>query len=160
MQRSCADMNSPHKQKCWTNSGGPLINSQYSEVSPLLFWGKHNRLRERGWGVPILTRGQTLWYSRYILCATGLHYIAINKYVHTKFLSVLEIKFFSFFYWMFVCSCLQVQWNKNSILLSLLLDPPVPQVIYKAIIAITLSPFLVFLLNTCLTVVRGFTNIS
>ncbi len=26
--------------------------------------GKHTRLRERGWGVPIPTRGQTLWYSR------------------------------------------------------------------------------------------------
>ncbi len=28
--------------------------------------GGHTRLRERGWGVPIRTRGQTLWYSRYI----------------------------------------------------------------------------------------------
>ncbi len=27
MQRSCADMNSPYKRKCWTNSGGPLVNS-------------------------------------------------------------------------------------------------------------------------------------
>jgi hypothetical protein len=28
--------------------------------------GKHTRLRERGGGVPILKRGQTLWYSRYM----------------------------------------------------------------------------------------------
>jgi len=27
VQRSCADMNSPYKRKCWTNSGGPLVNS-------------------------------------------------------------------------------------------------------------------------------------
>ncbi len=31
MQRSCADMNSPYKRKCWANSGGPLVNS--------LLWG-------------------------------------------------------------------------------------------------------------------------
>ncbi len=30
MQRHCADVNSPYKRKCWTNSGGPLTNS-YSE---------------------------------------------------------------------------------------------------------------------------------
>ncbi len=28
--------------------------------------GGHTHLRERGRGVPIRTRGQTLWYSRYI----------------------------------------------------------------------------------------------
>jgi hypothetical protein len=27
MQRHCADVNSPYKRKCWTNSGGPLTNS-------------------------------------------------------------------------------------------------------------------------------------
>ncbi len=27
MQRSCADVNSLCKRKCWTNSGGPLVNS-------------------------------------------------------------------------------------------------------------------------------------
>jgi hypothetical protein len=32
---------------------------------PLWLQGGHTRLRERG-GVPIRTRGQTLWYSRYI----------------------------------------------------------------------------------------------
>ncbi len=31
MQRHCADVNSPYKRKCWTNSGGPLTNS--------LLWG-------------------------------------------------------------------------------------------------------------------------
>jgi hypothetical protein len=33
--------------------------------------GRHTRLRKRGWGVPIQTRGQTLWYSigKYVLCA-------------------------------------------------------------------------------------------
>ncbi len=39
-----------------------------ASVSPSPFgcgWGEHTRLRERGWGVPVRTRGQTLWYSRY-----------------------------------------------------------------------------------------------
>ncbi len=31
MQCSCADVNSLYKRKCWTNSGGPLVNS--------LLWG-------------------------------------------------------------------------------------------------------------------------
>jgi hypothetical protein len=34
---------------------------------PLFGWGGgHTRLRERGWGVPIPTRGHTLWYSVFI----------------------------------------------------------------------------------------------
>jgi hypothetical protein len=37
-----------------------------ASVSPLRFRGGHTRLRESGWGVPIRTRGQTLWYSRYV----------------------------------------------------------------------------------------------
>ncbi len=32
---------------------------------PFSFRGGHTRLPERGWGVPIPTMGQTLWYSRY-----------------------------------------------------------------------------------------------
>ncbi len=52
---------------------GPLIPSPASECVPLPLWfrGGHTRLREKGWGVPIRTRGQTLWYSRffvYVLC--------------------------------------------------------------------------------------------
>jgi hypothetical protein len=31
MQRSCADVNSPYKRKCWTN-GGPLFNSLLWEL--------------------------------------------------------------------------------------------------------------------------------
>jgi hypothetical protein len=31
MQRSCADVSPPYKRKCWTNSGGPVVNS--------LLWG-------------------------------------------------------------------------------------------------------------------------
>ncbi len=31
----------------------------------------HTRLRVRGWGVPIPTRGQTLWYSWYIFTLLG-----------------------------------------------------------------------------------------
>ncbi len=27
MQHPCADVSSPYKRKCWTNSGGPLVNS-------------------------------------------------------------------------------------------------------------------------------------
>ncbi len=34
-QRSCADVNSPYKGKCWTNSGNPLVNS--------LLWGEECR---------------------------------------------------------------------------------------------------------------------
>ena len=39
--------------------------------SPLLWFGGGgihitHSLGERGWGVPIQTRGQTLWYSRYL----------------------------------------------------------------------------------------------
>ncbi len=47
MQRSCTDVNSPYKRKCWTNSGGPLVKwvicgralsrTGYS-VLPCLFW--------------------------------------------------------------------------------------------------------------------------
>ncbi len=33
MQRHCADVSSPYKRKCWTNSGGPLTNS--------LLWDKY-----------------------------------------------------------------------------------------------------------------------
>ncbi len=36
MQRSCSVVNSPYKRKCWTNSGGPLVNS--------LLWGPHKQL--------------------------------------------------------------------------------------------------------------------
>jgi hypothetical protein len=32
MQRCCADVISPYKPKCWTNSGGPLVNS--------VLWGR------------------------------------------------------------------------------------------------------------------------
>jgi hypothetical protein len=32
MQRSCADVNYPYKRKCWTYSGGPLVNS--------VLWGR------------------------------------------------------------------------------------------------------------------------
>jgi hypothetical protein len=34
--------------------------------SPLVQGRGHSRLRERGWAVPIPTRGHTLWYSSYI----------------------------------------------------------------------------------------------
>jgi hypothetical protein len=33
---------------------------------PLLVPGGQTRLQESAWGAPIRTRGQTLWYSRYI----------------------------------------------------------------------------------------------
>jgi hypothetical protein len=35
MQCSCADVNSPYKRKCWTNSGGPLINSLLWDPHPI-----------------------------------------------------------------------------------------------------------------------------
>ncbi len=34
MQRSCADVNSSYKRKCWTNSGGPLVNSLLWDPDP------------------------------------------------------------------------------------------------------------------------------
>jgi hypothetical protein len=41
----------------------PLIRRR---VTPTLVPGGHTRLRKWGWaGIPIWTRGQTLWYSRY-----------------------------------------------------------------------------------------------
>ncbi len=50
----------------------PLTRNRVYPPPPLVPGG-HIRLRVRGWGVPIPTRGQTLWYSRYIpvytLCA-------------------------------------------------------------------------------------------
>ncbi len=44
---------------------------------PLWLRGEHIRLRERGRAAPIRTRGQTLWYSRYICtswCRTSLYF--------------------------------------------------------------------------------------
>ncbi len=32
--RSCGDVNSPYKRKCWTNSGGPLVNSLLWNCGP------------------------------------------------------------------------------------------------------------------------------
>ncbi len=34
MQRSCADVNSTYKRKCWTNSGGPLVNLVLWDLGP------------------------------------------------------------------------------------------------------------------------------
>ncbi len=36
MQRSCADVNSPYKRKCWTNSGGPLVNSLLKVINTFI----------------------------------------------------------------------------------------------------------------------------
>ncbi len=36
MQRHCADVSSPYKRKCWTNSGGPITNSLLWGFNPLL----------------------------------------------------------------------------------------------------------------------------
>jgi hypothetical protein len=38
MQRSCADVNSTYKRKCWTNSGGPLVNSLLWVPYPFPSW--------------------------------------------------------------------------------------------------------------------------
>jgi hypothetical protein len=54
---------------------------------------------ERGWAVPILTRGQTLWYSRYVCTLRYMpSQVFCYQQIHTKFLPVLEIIFFPFFY--------------------------------------------------------------
>jgi hypothetical protein len=36
-----------------------------ASVAPLWFQGGHTRLRERGCGEPIRTKGRTIWYSSY-----------------------------------------------------------------------------------------------
>jgi hypothetical protein len=41
-------------------------------LPPLVQGGGHSRLRERGWGIPIPTRGHTLWYSKYEYIRTFL----------------------------------------------------------------------------------------
>jgi hypothetical protein len=38
----------------------------------------HTRLRKRGWGVPIRTRGQALWYSRYIRMYDCTYFVMEN----------------------------------------------------------------------------------
>jgi hypothetical protein len=47
--------------------------SHASECLPPTLLGVYTRLRERGCGVPIRTRGQILWYSRctYVLCVSS-----------------------------------------------------------------------------------------
>ncbi len=56
--------------------------------------GGHTRLREKGWGVLIQTRGQTLWYSRYFvlctLCAQGFY----KQYSHTTDCRVVYVCMF------------------------------------------------------------------
>ncbi len=55
MQRSWADVSSPYKRKCWTNLGGPLVNS--------LLWVLSTRLTINSWPV---TRShcRSQWQSR------------------------------------------------------------------------------------------------
>jgi hypothetical protein len=49
----------------------PPTHSSPKECVPLpLVPGVHTRLREKDGGVPIQTRGQTLWYSRYEYIST------------------------------------------------------------------------------------------
>jgi hypothetical protein len=58
----------------------PPPHKQASVYPPPLLvpGGGHTRLRERGWGVPIRTRGQTLWYSRYtVLWVYIYEYISV-----------------------------------------------------------------------------------
>jgi hypothetical protein len=46
IQHPCTDVNSPHKRKCWTNSGGPRVNSllgvQTNQGSALQSYGIKN----------------------------------------------------------------------------------------------------------------------
>ncbi len=64
--------------------------SPADDCVPPLFGSRrvHTRLRERGEGVPIRTRGQTLWYGPlglYLLCAfNALHLLGINWSVKLK----------------------------------------------------------------------------
>jgi hypothetical protein len=52
--------------------------------------GGHIRLRERGWGVPIRTRGQTLCYSRYICTSCSNHSAGVNVIHHRKSFSLFR----------------------------------------------------------------------
>ncbi len=53
MHRSCADVNSPYKKKCWTNLRGPFINS--------LLWSLNRRLPKEIRTMRNLNRGGTTW---------------------------------------------------------------------------------------------------
>ncbi len=58
MQRSGADVNSPYKRKCWTNSGGPLVNTlgtlRSSYVPGIYFvWRKAIMSRDWYWSLPV-----------------------------------------------------------------------------------------------------------
>ena len=59
MQRSCSDVNSPYKRKCWTNSGGPLVNS--------LLWGLsvpgHWLYDLKTWNKSKKEEGRKVWFS-------------------------------------------------------------------------------------------------
>jgi hypothetical protein len=69
--RLTLDMNTTEHTECQAFSPVVRIGSspphQQASVPPPLGsrGGGHTRLRERGWGEPIRTKGQTLWYSRY-----------------------------------------------------------------------------------------------
>jgi hypothetical protein len=48
MQRSFADVNSPYKRKCWTDSGGSPLVIRYSEVYIVNknLWKQNNQVSE------------------------------------------------------------------------------------------------------------------
>ncbi len=52
----------------------------------------HPLLRERGWGVTIPTRGQTLWYSRHICTLWFKRRIGIRKAIVNNFRTNYEIR--------------------------------------------------------------------
>jgi hypothetical protein len=54
------------KRSLQSSEFGPLQPAGECVRPPLLRVGGHTRSREMGWKDPIRTRGQTLWYSRYI----------------------------------------------------------------------------------------------
>ncbi len=58
--------------------GRPLPTPHPSNPLPLWFRGVRTRLRETGWGVPIWTRGQTLWYS------IGVYLLWAEQYIHWR----------------------------------------------------------------------------
>ncbi len=53
---------------------------------PLIPGEGHTRLRERGWEVPIRTRGHTLWYNRYIctLCCIPSHNQVLQQGIQSE----------------------------------------------------------------------------
>jgi hypothetical protein len=94
MQRHCADVNSPYKRKCWTNSGGPLTNSllwgygavKYREVGCSTF--KIPQAALAAWAE--LIQGPFLYYKYFLLAFPKNDCVQSNKAKQGRVLRSIE----------------------------------------------------------------------